>query len=156
MNKKFNLTTPEVVNYLKNAGEKFEVVDVKYSYLNDLISRKEAQWIEKNFPVADWGRINWKAVSNSHCKLWGDDYSKIVWYFQEIVNSNSLSGYVYIEWDNLLLKPLYLKNDVVLRHIKYIAQESFDTWIYSSELKWCVEIYHEGEICFGYSPLTIK
>lgn len=156
MDKKFNLQTPEVVNHLKNAGERFEVVYVKSTYLNNLISRKEIQWIEKNFPITHWGRINWEEVSNFQCKLWGDDYSKILGYFQEIVNTNSLNGYVYIEWDNLLLRPLYLNNDVVLRQIKHIAKESFDTWIYSPDFKWCVEIYHEGEICFGYSPLTIK
>lgn len=101
MDKKINLQTPEVVNHLKNTGERFEVVDVKSTYLKNLVSRKETQWIEKNFPITDWGRINWEEVSNSQCKLWGDDYSKIVRYFQEIVNANSLNGYVYIEWDNL-------------------------------------------------------
>lgn len=153
MDKQFNLETPEVVNHLKNAGEEFEVVNITTAYLNDLISRRTTQWIEKNFPITSWGRINWEEVPNCTCRLWENDYSKIVSYFQEIVKTNCLDGYVQIEWDNLLLRPLYLKIDVVQRHIEYITEQSFDTWIYSPYFKWCVEIYHEGEICFGYSTL---
>jgi hypothetical protein len=35
-----------------------------------------------------------------------------------------------------------------------LLEVDWDTWILSPESRWCIEVYHEGEVCFGRRPLV--
>ncbi|MCU0537120.1 MAG: hypothetical protein MUD14_24815 [Hydrococcus sp. Prado102] len=86
----------------------------------------------------------------SFCVTWTNDL-ELRAVFEQIVVKNDLKGSVIILWGNGLKLPLRIKLDVLLKHAQMVFAEDFDTWVYSDRDKWCIEIYHEGEICFGYA-----
>lgn len=145
---KFHLIAPESARHLENAREVFQLLNT------DAEARNTTDWIEKHFPIASWGRINWEQVPNCIRKYWHHQDDFLPLYFREIVDNEHLKGNVTISWTNALRMPIYLDIEIALKYAQTIFEEDWDTWIFSVESNWCLEVYHdEGEICFGYSAL---
>jgi hypothetical protein len=58
---------------------------------------------------------------------------------------------VIVFWSNALRPAIQISVDALLRHAVPIIAADFDTWIISKAKGWCIEVYHEGELCFGYA-----
>jgi hypothetical protein len=56
---------------------------------------------------------------------------------------------VYVIWDEGTLPIIKSDLQKVLEVIDDVIAVSFDTWIFSSELGYVIEIYHEGEVWVG-------
>lgn len=110
------------------------------------------EWLERNFPIASWGRIKWSDVSKYFCLTW-ETYAELFLLFQEIVNEQSLQENVVIMWGNALRIPLQLNLNVLMKYREIAFDEDFDMWIINQKFGWCIEVYHSGEICFGYSQI---
>ncbi len=136
---------PSVVNELKQAKEEFTLLTEDTPG-----ATMASEWIEKNFPISSAGRIDWHNVPNNYCTTY-DDYSNLIPALQNIVKQNALMDDVIILWTNALKLPLQMNLDVVLKHAEKIFEEDWDTWIFSEKHKWCIEVFHDDEIAFGYS-----
>lgn len=143
MNDYLKPVTPSVVDYLIQAEEEFNLLkpDSQEAFA-------ASEWLEKNFPIASWGRIAWNEVIQSSCATWTDT-SELLSAFEKIVVENKLEGSVIVLWTNALKLPMRIKLSVLLNYSQAIFEEDWDTWVYSEKDKWCIEVFHDGEICFG-------
>jgi hypothetical protein len=145
MNNQHKPFKPSLSQILKEAKENFSLVE-----LNDSNYLNSGKWIEENFPIASWGRIKWSNVSECTCMSFSSD-SEAKSLLDEIVSRYNLHGDVNISWTNALLMPIEIDILLASKYAEKIFEEDWDTWIYSKKYKWCIEVYHSGEICFGYS-----
>ena len=141
---KLESINPSVVNVLKQAGEQFTLLEIDTQ--EALLA---SEWLETNFPFVSWGRINWNIVPNNLCLNW-DDTDELVSVFEKIVLENKLKGSLTVLWTNALKAPLKINMGVMLKYAEAIFEEDWDTWVYSEKDNWCIEIFHDGDICFGY------
>jgi hypothetical protein len=132
------------VDCLTNLQEEFNLFN-----LHSEEDINATNWLEKNYPIASWGRIAWDKVENSTCYYW-DSTQDIVTAFQNIVVTNNLKGRVIIVWGNGLKLGIEINLDVLIRNSPVIFEEDSDIWICCHQYSWCIEVYHEGEICFGF------
>ena len=137
---------PEVLNYLRQEGETFNLLKP-----DSQEALTTAEWIN-NFPIASWGRIDWSKVPNSSCKTWTND-SELLSAFKRILVESKLDEKLEISvivlWGNALTPPLQINLNVLLKYANEIFYEDWDTWVYSESDNWLIEVYHEEEICFG-------
>jgi hypothetical protein len=108
------------------------------------------KWLERSFPIASWGRIDWTGVEGSVCLKWLDDF-ELSSNLQTILLERHLMGKVVVAWTDAMKMPIEVDVDVLSKHCQPIFDEDWDVWICSLDYGWCIEVYHEGEICFGYS-----
>ena len=149
--RKQDFIIPGVVKILKDRQENYEVLLPETEKNKALIS-----WFENHFPIASWGRIEWEKVKGKTCYAWQDD-SELLKNLEKICRGNQLKKQaVFITWNNALRASLYLRMDLVCNYALEIFQEDFDTWIICLDEGWCIEIYHEGEICFGRCPIVMS
>lgn len=145
---------PSVVNVLKQAGEKFTLLDIDSQ--ENIFA---CEWLETNFPFVSWGRIDWNSVPNSLCLSW-DNTDELVSSFEKIVMENKLKNSLTVVWTNALRPSLKIDMKVMLKYAEAIFEEDWDTWVYSEKDNWCIEIFHDGDICFGHNfiskDLTLK
>ena len=137
----YKLRFPYFIDGLNASDELFRILDIQHSQLN-------TKWLENNFPILSSGRINWNEVPNSISNQWNET-SDLVDQFYQIVNTKKLTGKVIVAWDNMNILPIEIDMSICLKYAEDIFEESFDTWICCEKARWCVEVYHEGEICFG-------
>ena len=107
-----------------------------------------SEWLESKMPIAPQGRISWEIISDKVCSTWSSP-SSLVTTLNSIVIEEKLCGDVFVLWTNTLKKPVKASLTVVLSHLEKIVNEDWDTWICSITNDWCVEVFHDGEICFG-------
>ena len=107
-----------------------------------------SEWLEAKMPIAPQGRINWEMISGKICLTWSNP-SSLVNQLEDIVNEEKLCGDVFVLWTNTLKKPVKASLTVVLSHAEKIVNEDWDPWICSITDDWCIEVFHDGEICFG-------
>lgn len=147
MNNSHKFIEPSVTNYLIQAQEEFTLL---MPDSEEGIAASE--WLESNFPIVSWGRIDWNAVRESSLKTW-DDFPELLSTFEKLVSENisknKLSNSVVVLWGNASTPGLRIKLSVFLKHLEAMLEEYSEAWVYSEEDKWCIEVYHEGEICFG-------
>jgi hypothetical protein len=108
--------------------------------------------MENSFPIAHWGRIFWENVPKSDrlkCKSFAESVEAIKYLTEKHELNDSL---VTVCWTNLLTPNLEIHLKVMLKYAEEVLAVDFDTWIICPEKEWCIEIYHEGEVCFGYAP----
>jgi hypothetical protein len=149
MDKIYQPKKPLIYETLDKNGEEFSLVELDSS--NFLTS---SDWLNKKFPTCSWGRINWEAVPNSLCTSFLNDL-EVKYLFDILVRDRKLSGKVNVSWTNALTLPIEIDILVVSKYAEKIFEEDWDTWIYSEQHNWCIEVYHGGEICFGYSSRTV-
>jgi hypothetical protein len=135
--------TPSVVEKLIQGEEQYKLLDIQAGILN-------TEWLENNFPIASWGRINWNQVPNSFCEIW-DTNSDLSLKFNNLLLKKNLKGSVVVSWGNAIKLPIEIDVNTVLKYAISFFEEDFDIWLCSETNGWCIEIYHEGEICFGYT-----
>ena len=136
-----------VTDYLIQAGETFNLLQTDSQ--EAIIA---SEWLEKNFPIASWGRIDWPKVPNSSCITWTDDSELLLAFQRILVESrldNNLEITVIVIWGNGLRPSLQISLDTFLKYANAMFEEDWDTWVYSESDNWLIEVYHEGEICFG-------
>lgn len=137
----------EVLAVLKANGEPFQLLDS--SGESEL---RYSNWMESSFPIASWGRIAWDNVPNSRCWDW-EDFDQLLNAFNEMCNSvGEKNPVVAVFWSNQLKPTLKLSFTTVKRYAEQIFEADWDTWIVCLDENWCIENYHEGELCFGYVP----
>jgi hypothetical protein len=145
MNRKRDFFVPQFAYHLEEHQEYFKLLPP-----NNLGKDLSGEWLEINFPTI-LGRVDWKNVPGSYCLRW-QSFSDLMSLFQTIINEECLEGEVIIMWLNILRIPLFLDLGILVKYGEEALDEDSNTWIMSQELGWCLEVYHEGEICFGYSP----
>jgi hypothetical protein len=145
MNKNYHPKKPLVCEAIEKNGDDFSVI--KLDSNNYLTS---SNWLEEKFPICSWGRIDWEAVPNSLCISFSNDL-EVKHLFDGLINDRKLSGKVNVSWTNALTLPIEIDISLVSEYADKIFEEDWDTWIYSEQDNWCIEVYHSGEICFGYS-----
>lgn len=150
MKKQPKLIIPNLALSLEEKRENFQLLPPE-----KIENCPTTKWLERNFSIASWGRVKWSNVPSHFCLPWETNI-ELSSFFQEIVNEQSLEGDVVIMWGNALRIPLQLDLNVLIKYREIAFDEDFDAWIISQEFGWCVEVYHSGQICFGYSPNYLK
>jgi hypothetical protein len=134
----------EVLEALNTAHEEYTLLSAnEYAAVVD-------NWWQQSFPFASWGRVLWEEVPNSVCIAWSEKWNDLVHSFQTLCSEQKLlNPTVVIVWSNALKPALSTSLDAVRRHAAVIFEADFDTWIICQTDRWCIEVYHEGELCFG-------
>jgi len=111
-------------------------------------------WFESNFPITEWGRVDWAKVRGCLCSRW-EDLSEASEQINLLVSQQgSTLGWSYILWSDAT-KPMIRVPETVLRaEMTPLLEVDWDTWILNPESRWCIEVYHEGEVCFGRRALV--
>ncbi|MBH8605210.1 hypothetical protein [Thermoactinomyces sp. CICC 10522] len=99
---------------------------------------------EGSFSLTEWGRIDWDQISKREKVNTVND----IFAFLERHYEN-LKTKIYIIWDAVTLPIIQSDLKKVFSVIDDVTAVSFDTWIFSPELGYVVEIYHEGEVIVG-------
>lgn len=139
---KYQKRLPEVVNHFKEKNVSFE------SYSIDL----EAWLVINGFPVASWGRVDWDKFGGKKmcCKFESNQDAA-----EKARNllANEIHGEkIILSFSNGLTSDLLVDPEEILDCLWEIFDEGFDVWILDFKGAWCLEKYHEGELCFGRRP----
>lgn len=97
----------------------------------------------KEFPMTNWGRINWVSVVDKRNAVGIDDCISILSEL-EVLDSD-----IYVLWDEITLPSLLVPMKNVVSNIYDVLAVSSNTWLYVNDKKIVVEFYHENEICIG-------
>lgn len=138
---KYEYQIPSIVDLLQESGEIFKLLSSQELILN-------TNWLENNFPIASWGRIVWSKVPESFCTGYIRD-PELVTAFNKIVENKQLGGTLVVSWGNGLKLPIAMSMEMLRKYAEDILFEDSDIWICNEQDRWCIEYYHEGEICFG-------
>lgn len=112
-------------------------------------TEQPTHWIAENFPIAWWGRIDWSLVPGYVEERW-HNYDDLATTFRQLIVDQQLGNPNAIAtWSDASSLSLELSLNIVARHAELVFQASWDTWIVCPERSWCIECYHEGELCFG-------
>ena len=106
-------------------------------------------WLEDNFPIAYWGRVLWSSVDGARCESYTDlaHASQII--NRLILNEGLGNPSVIILFSNAISPAIEIGLDTFTHFAPEIITQDFDLWICCKEDGWCLEIYHENEICWG-------
>lgn len=113
-------------------------------------------WIAENFPIAWWGRIDWSLVPDRVEKTWHNYHDLAATFRQLIVDEQLGDTNAIATWNDASSLSLELNLGAVARHAELVFQASWDTWIVCPDQSWCIECYHEGEICLGRKPQAVN
>jgi len=141
MIKKPEPRAPFVINDLRNYKAAVELLGSK-----DLTANTE--WIENNFLMTSWGRIDWSKVPGSFCTQPKKD-SELKEIFEEIIEEKNLGGTLIVSWSDPSILPIKINIDALKKYVVDIFYEESDTLICSEQDEWCIEHYRYNEICFG-------
>lgn len=111
-----------------------------------------SRWLEQAFPIAPWGRIDWEKVDGARRSCWAQvsDASRTI-------NATLRAGFakpdgiVYVLWTDATKPLLVLPTTALLSDVTPLLEIDWDTWFLDPAGGWCIEVYHEGELCFGRS-----
>ncbi len=121
-----------------------------YTFLTTDEAERITEWLYQSFPFTSWGRINWSRLPGYTCYPWDIKAIDLVDTFQSLCHTESLQNVeVVILWTNMLIPLLQCKIEAVRACAAAVFETDFDTWIVCQEHQWCIEVYHEGELCFG-------
>ncbi len=134
----------EVTKHLDTNAERYSVIVPGSEEMRNL-----SAWLKHVFPIASWGRVDWNRVPNNICRK-AESTQQQEECVIEICRSHQLRGEVVVLWTNELKPGLRMSLETFLRNVAPLAEEDWDTWIMSEADGWCIEIYHEGEVCFGH------
>lgn len=111
----------------------------------------QERW-ERAFPVASWGRVDWEKVPGStRLAVHGSDAAGER--VRELLAGAARPDEpVWVMWSNALRPMLLLPAAAVAKHAALVIEVDWDTWIFDGGPAWCIEHYHEDELCFGRAP----
>lgn len=104
----------------------FKKTDVLFGHLNH------------NFPMTNYGCINWKGV-----------HDKKMIYISDISDMFDEDDEIYILWDQQNIPCVRCKLSTVLENIDDVLAVSFNTWLLSINYKEVIEFHHEGRVTYG-------
>ncbi|PZO39867.1 MAG: hypothetical protein DCF19_13360 [Pseudanabaena frigida] len=105
-------------------------------------------WLSKSFPWS-FGQINWTQVKGSICLNW-HSYDEVDSIFHQLCQSQQLGNSVInAMWFSAHHPVLEMQMELVRASLTKILVEDWDTWVFDPAAGWCIEIYHEGSICYG-------
>ena len=144
MTNRYKPQIPHVVEELRGAEEDFVLLTIRDTTAN-------TEWIENNFPIVFWGRVNWEKVPNSTCIQYHADYDLLLSAFEDIVAEQQLENNqnLIVSWTNAVKLPILIDMQVLRKYAESIFAEDWETWICNEQDGWLIENYHDGEICFG-------
>ncbi|MCW9134405.1 hypothetical protein OF830_26875 [Bacillus paramycoides] len=99
---------------------------------------------ENSFPITTWARIDWDKIQN-YLDIYHIDEIEPYLYNRYSLHSNI----VYIIWNEASLPIIKTNLHQILQVIDDVTAVSFDTWIYSQDVGYVIEYYHEGEVRIG-------
>lgn len=138
---------PELIKDVTNA---LEVTGFSYRLLAEAERDALDRWWQTHFPFASWGRIQWSAVQYHVCQEWTERWKDLPDRFHALCEAEHLQDpEVTIIWSNALRPVLHCTLRAARDHAVTIFEADFDIWIVCPSQQWCIEVYHEGEICFG-------
>lgn len=106
-------------------------------------------WLTQNFPIAWWGRIDWRLMPDPIEDRWLD-YPDLANKFRRLMLEQQLfDPTVLVTWSDASSLSLSLNLSTVARHAELVFQASWDTWVICTNPSWCIECYHEDDLCFG-------
>jgi hypothetical protein len=139
---------PLLCTALTMTGDRFVLVEP-----GDQAHSAHEQWLQRAFPIASWGRIDWKRVPDRECYRWSDR-SEASGLFTRVTRNLNRDSNVSVMWTDAMKPVLLLELATVARHLMRILDVDWDCWIFDREEGWCIESYHEGELCVGRSPFS--
>lgn len=116
--------------------------DVILLYLDE--KRAVINEFEKRFPLTRWGRIDWPEITHYvEVKTQGD--------IEQFLTGNigEYSKEIHIIWDENSLPVLKTSLDNVFQVLDDVTAVSFDTWFFSQEARYVIELFHDGEVKVG-------
>ncbi len=132
----------ELLDELNAAG-------VAYQILSDSEEKAAIAWLEGHFPVNAIAHIVWQDVPRSINRRW-NDYSDLSATFRLMCDDLGLGDLkVLVMWSTGPSPVLELYLNAIRRYGEQIFAAQWDTFVFSPEHGWCVEAYHEGDLCFG-------
>ncbi len=134
-----------LINALERSKITYRVIDPQCPEIEGIID-----WVEENFDVTNWGRINWLNVREHQCCPANNltEQKKIV---VNLLNEISSKDNVVVTWTNALKPSISLALSDIECVVDALLDTDWDTWIICKSGKWCIEVYHEGEVCIGYT-----
>ena len=106
--------------------------------------------LNAHFSVSEWGKINWSDRQDS-LELLVKNHKQTIKGILRICKYNQLyDDNIFILWSHTAHPIIHMNLNRALKYLKYILLEDIDIWLISSSFKWCIEIYHETEMSFGY------
>lgn len=135
-----------LVTSLKLTGENYRLInrsDVEYEAV--------ASWLETTFPISSWGRIDWGRVPDARCSSWSST-ADLVYQLQQLADFPKVQHEVAVMWTDDEKPLIMLPFRAVLRHAARVVEVDWDCWIFDPNDAWCIEVYHEEELCYGIAP----
>lgn len=101
---------------------------------------------ENTFPITTWARIDWEKINAKINLISSND---IIPSLHNYFSQKDLERHSYILWNDASLPAIEAKLEQIIKVIDDVTAVSFDTWIFSPQLGYVIEFYHEGEITLG-------
>jgi hypothetical protein len=97
------------------------------------------------FPVAEWGRLDWRRIPN-HRKV--EEIGEIPEILFKRVNVEDQE--VYVLWGCRSVPFLRISLRKALEHAEELRDYGGDSFLYAPDGMFVVELYHEGDIVVGF------
>lgn len=114
-------------------------------------AKLEEQWLGMHFPF-DWGRVQWGDVPNSRCYKFKDNI-EAGHIIKEFCKDFPSQDQIAIFWFDASFPTLIMDLEIALKYVSSLVEEDTNMWFLNKARKWCLEVYHEGEVCMGYSTV---
>jgi hypothetical protein len=132
-----------VVSVLDSHGSPHRIIEAQSPEAEAI-----ADWIESRFPVVGV-QIDWARVSSARCVEWSDT-DGLIRGLATLVRDLPPETTVAVTWSDALYPSVEMPLSEVLKAAPAIFECAFDTWIVCETENWCIEVHHEGTICFGH------
>jgi hypothetical protein len=138
----------DVTDALRRAEISFDVLGGDSSEVSAAMG-----WLEQAFSIEPWGRVAWSRVEQADCRpyaTWGD----MIRIFGELLDrvhpgQSPPDAPILVVWSNAARPGLRVPFAALRACGAEILDEDFDVWILCPAQGWCIENYHDGELCFG-------
>ena len=114
---------------------------------------QESNWFGTYFPAGSW-RLKWEEFPNSICYECEDTIEE-VHIIKEFCKDFPANDQITIFWNNRCDPTLIMDLEIALKYADSLIEDSglSDLWFLNKTRKRCIEVYHGGELCTGYSPI---
>src|SRR5690606_34111997 len=111
------------------------------------------EWMENAFPIQPWGRVNWSGVKHARCrssKTWEEMRQAYEALLDQVeAERREPSAPILLVWSNAARPVLRVPFAALRACGAEILDADFDVWLICPTEGWCIEKYHEGELCYG-------
>jgi hypothetical protein len=133
---------PHVMKALEDAHSHFRLIEAQSPEAEAI-----ADWIESHFPIIGV-QIDWSRVQSHECVEWSE-IGDLVRAFDSMAHAHPGTASVIVTWSDALRPSLEMKLSEAIRIAPQLFEGVFDTWIVCQKENWCIEMHHEGTLCFG-------